>query len=109
MECATGWSILEEICEGGGPLANATKTSSTDIDATRGVTFGCGSDVLAVLIRERVVEAEATDVGNGWTELLPEVSKEVMTLPEVWGSTFEEAVWTADWLRDDKRPVVESE
>jgi len=47
------------------------------------VAFGWGKDVLAVLIRDRVVEAEANDVGNGWTELLPEVSKEVITTPEV--------------------------
>jgi len=44
------------------------------------------------LIRDSVVEAEATDVGNGWTELLPEASKEVMTTPEVSGLTDEEGV-----------------
>jgi hypothetical protein len=56
------------------------------------MTFGCGNDVLAVLMRDRVVEAEATDVGNGWTELLPDVSKDDMMTPEVSGSILEEAV-----------------
>jgi hypothetical protein len=65
---------------------------STDIVEARGVTFGCGIDTLAVLMRDSVVEAEATDVGNGWTELLPDVSKEDMITPEVSGSTLEEAV-----------------
>jgi hypothetical protein len=43
-------------------------------------------------MRDSVVEAEATDVGNGWTELLPDVSKEDMITPEVSGLTLEEAV-----------------
>jgi hypothetical protein len=92
MEWATGWSVLEDICDGGGPLANATKILSTDIVEARGVTFGCGNDVLAVLMSVRVVDADATDVGNGWTELFPDVSKDDMITPEVSGWTLEEAV-----------------
>lgn len=53
---------------------------STDIVEASGATTGCGKDVLAVLIRDSGVEADAIDVGKGWTELLPEVSKEDMML-----------------------------
>jgi hypothetical protein len=53
---------------------------STDIVEAIEATTGCGNDVLAVLIRDSGVEADATDVGKGCTELLPEVSKEDIIL-----------------------------
>lgn len=52
----------------------------TDIVETSEATAGCGNDVLAVLMSDSGVEADATDVGKGWTELLPEVSKEDIIL-----------------------------
>ena len=52
----------------------------TDMVEAVVVMFGCGNDVLAVLIRESVVEADTIEVGNGWTELLPDVSNDDMML-----------------------------
>lgn len=74
----TGWSDLCAICDGGGPVAKAANILPTDSMEAVVVMFGCASEVLLVLMREIVVDALATEVGNGCTELLPLVSSEVM-------------------------------
>lgn len=43
------------------------------------VMFGCASEVLLVLIRDRTLDAVATDVAKGCADVSPAVSREAMT------------------------------